>query len=217
MQLIWYGHSCFMIKTDNGKRILMDPFDVYLGYNSDFPKCDLITISHNHFDHSYINKINNETKIITTCEKFDSNFLQLRGVDSFHDNYNGLKRGHNTIYIFKFENISLAHLGDLGHIPDISILRELTSLDFLLVPIGGNFTLDGVEATKLCKLLTPHYIIPMHYKTPLTKLHLDDCKKFIISISSVSSILKINSNSIDLSSFDLKNNSMKTLLLKPPY
>lgn len=217
MQLIWYGHSCFMIKTDKGKRILMDPFDMSLGYNSDFPKCDLITISHNHFDHSYINKKNNTTKIINTCERFDSDFLHLKAINSFHDNYNGLKRGHNIIYIFKFENISLAHLGDLGHIPDISILNELNSLDFLLVPIGGNFTLNGIEAAKLCKLLMPHYIIPMHYKTPLTNLYLNDCKKFIISVSNMSSITKINSNSIDLSSFDLKNNSMKTLLLKPPY
>lgn len=217
MQLIWYGHSCFMIKTNQGKRILIDPFNISLGYNSDFPKCDLITISHNHFDHSYVNKINNETKIINTCDRFDLGFLQLTGIKSFHDDCKGLKRGSNIIYIFNFENISLAHLGDLGHIPDISVLNQLNNIDFLILPIGGSFTLNGINAALLCKLLMPHYVIPMHYKTPLTNLSLNDCKKFIVSISDMSKITKINSNSIDLSSFDLKNNSMETLLLKPPY
>lgn len=214
MQLIWYGHSCFLIKTDEGRRILIDPFESSLGYNTDFPKCDLITISHNHFDHSFINKLNMDTKIINTCDSFNFDFLHIKGINSYHDNYDGLKRGRNIIYIFKFKDISLAHLGDLGHIPETEVLDELTSLDFMLVPVGGNFTLNGNDAAKLCKLLMPRYVIPMHYKTPMTNIHLDDCKNFILSMNY---IIKINSNNIDLSNFDLKNNSTKTLLLKIPY
>lgn len=214
MQLIWYGHSCFMIKTNEGKRILIDPFESSVGYNSDFPKCDLITISHNHFDHSFVNKINIRTKIINTCGNFSFDFFNIKGINSFHDNYRGLKRGPNIIYIFKFQNLSIAHLGDLGYIPESSILDELNSLDFLLIPIGSNFTLDGNQAAKLCNILMPRYIIPMHYKTPTTNLNLSDSKKFILSMKKVN---KINSNSIDLLSFDLKQNNMETLLLKPPY
>ena len=105
MQLIWYGHSCFMIKTNEGKRILIDPFNKSLGYKIDFPKCDLITISHSHFDHSSINPINNDTKVIDTYGNFNLDFLQLKGFNSFHDDYNGLKRGMNTIYIYKFNNL----------------------------------------------------------------------------------------------------------------
>ena len=153
MQLIWYGHSCFLIKTDEGRRILIDPFESSLGYNTDFPKCDLITISHSHFDHSFINKLNIDTKIISACGSFDFDFLHLKGINSYHDNYNGLKRGRNVIYIFKFNNISLAHLGDLGHIPEAAVLDELTSLDFMLVPVGGNFTLNGNDAANEAKTL----------------------------------------------------------------
>lgn len=214
MQLIWYGHSCFMIKTNEGKRILIDPFNKSLGYNIDFPKCDLITISHSHFDHSSINPINNDTKVINTYGNFNLDFLQLKGFNSFHDDYNGLKRGMNIIYIYKFNNLTLAHLGDLGHIPAQPILNELNSLDFLLIPIGGNFTLDGKKAANLCKLLTPRYIIPMHYKTPVTDFALNDCKDFIISMKKVS---KLNTNSIDLLKLDLKTKNMETILLQPPY
>lgn len=214
MQLIWYGHSCFIIKTNEGKKILIDPFDKSLGYNIDFPKCDLITISHSHFDHSYINQINTKTKIINTSGNFDLEFLQLKGINSFHDDYNGIKRGNNIIYIYKFNNITLAHLGDLGTIPPEPILNELNSLDFILIPIGGNFTLDGKRAANLCKMLIPKYIIPMHYKTPFTNLKLDDCKDFIISMKHIS---KLNNNFIDLLKLDLKTKNMETILLKPPY
>lgn len=214
MQIIWYGHSCFMIKTNEGKRILIDPFDKTLGYKSDFPKCNLITISHDHFDHSYINEANTSTKVVNTYGNFEFDYLQLKGIRSFHDNCNGLKRGYNTIFIYKFQNFSIAHLGDLGHIPDKSVLDELNSLDLLMIPIGGNFTLDGKSASELCRLLLPRYVIPMHYKTPITNVNLSDRKDFIISMNNIT---KINSNSIDLSDLDLQTNTMKVLLLKPPF
>ena len=191
----------------------MDPFSPSIGYNSDFPKCDLITISHNHFDHSYINEINNCTKIINTCGTYNFDFLQLKGINSFHDDYSGLKRGNNIIYIFRLENISIAHLGDLGHIPDSFVLNELNSLDFLIIPIGSNFTLNGTQAAELCNILMPRYIIPMHYKTPATNLNLDDGKKFILSMKKIN---KISSNLIDLSNFNQKNRCKETLLLTAP-
>ena len=214
MQIIWCGHSCFMIKTNEGKRILIDPFNISLGYDTHFPKCDLITISHNHFDHSYVNKINADTKIINTCGDFKFDFLQLKGIRSFHDNFNGLKRGNNIIFIYKFNNFSLAHLGDLGHIPDKSVLDELNSLDLLMIPVGGNFTLDGISASNLCRLLRPRYVIPMHYKTTLTNIQLNGCKNFITTMND---IIKINSNTIDLSDLDWKTDIIKVLLLTPPY
>lgn len=203
-----------MIKTNEGRRILLDPFESSVGYNSDFPKCDLITISHNHFDHSFINKINIDTKVIDTCGNFDFEFLKLKGMKSFHDNCNGLKRGPNIIYIFRFPGVSIAHLGDLGCIPEEDILNELNSLDFLLIPTGSNFTLNGKQSSELCNLLMPRYIIPMHYRTHKTNLKLSDCKDFILSMNKIT---KVKSNFIDLSSFDLKDNYMEVLFLDPPY
>lgn len=93
MQIIWYGHSCFLIKTPTGKRILIDPFDNNIGYNNDFPKCDLITVSHNHFDSSYLNPANGLTKVINEPGIFDMNHFKIEGLNSFHDTCNGLKRG----------------------------------------------------------------------------------------------------------------------------
>lgn len=212
MQIIWYGHSCFLIKTPTGKRILIDPFDNSIGYNNNFPKCDLVTVSHNHFDSSYLNITNSLTKVISEPGVFDMNHFKIEGLNSFHDKCNGLKRGSNIIYIFKINKYSICHLGHLGHILSSETLEKLKNIDILLIPIGGNFTLNGLEATKLCKLICPKYIIPMHYKTNRSFLYLDDPKNFITSMKYIK---KINSNVLDTSSLNL-NKSLQCILLTPP-
>lgn len=212
MQLIWYGHSCFLIKTSNGKRILMDPFENNIGYNSNFPKCDLITISHLNVEHSYLKNIDATTKIINETGSFDMNFLDLEGISTFHDKCNGFKRGPNIIYIFKVDGYRLCHLGALGHIPSDLILEKLKNLDILLTPIGGHFSLDGFEASKLCNLILPKYIVPMHYKTYKTPLYLDDSKKFITSMKHIK---KINTNVLDTSDLTF-NDKCQTIMLTPP-
>ncbi len=213
MQIIWYGHSCFLIKTSIGKRILIDPFDNSLGYNNDFPKSDLVTISHNHFDSSYLNNSNSMTKVINEVGTFDTKFLRIEGISSFHDKHNGLKRGPNIIYIFRDDKYSLCHLGDLGHIPCPSVLERLKNIDILLIPIGGHFTLNGFQAAKLCTLISPRYIIPMHYRTNSTSFYLDDPKNFIISMPNVK---KNNCNIVDTSDLDF-NCTSECILLTPPY
>lgn len=212
MKLIWYGHSCFLIKTSNGKRILMDPFNNNIGYDNNFPKCDLITISHFHFDHSYLENVDNTTKVINEPGLFDINFLTLEGLSTFHDSYNGLKRGPNIIYIFKINDYKICHLGDLGHIPSDIILEKLKNIDILLIPIGGHFSLDGFQAAKLCSLISPKYIIPMHYKTYKTDLYLDDSRNFITSMKHIE---KIKSNTLNISDLNF-NNKYQTILLAPP-
>lgn len=212
MQITWYGHSCFLIKTSIGKGILIDPFDNSLGYNNNFPKCDLVTISHSHFDSSYLNSSNHATKVINETGTFHMDFLEIEGLNSFHDKYNGLKRGPNIIYIFRDDKYSLCHLGNLGHIPSSLVLEKLKNVDILLTPIGGHFTLNGLDAAKLCKLVCPKYIIPMYYKTNRTSLYLDDPKNFIISMKH---IRKINSNILNTSDLDF-NCKSECILLTPP-
>lgn len=204
MQIIWYGHSCFLIKASSGKRILLDPFKIDINSNASFPKCDLITLSHTHFNHSYINKNNTDTKIINTEGYFDMNFAKTYGINAYHDKLLGLKRGKNIIFILKIDNYTFCHLGDLGHIPDNTILDKLQGIDILFIPIGGKFTLDGYEASKLCELILPKYIIPMQYRTLDSSIPLDDLEKFIFSNKYIN---KINSSSLDTNILTSKHQS----------
>lgn len=212
MKLTWYGHSCFLITSNTGKRILVDPFDDSLGYKNDFLHSDIIVMSHNHFDHSFLEKREENLKIINTPGEFCFDFVTINGYSSFHDKLNGLKRGPNIIYTFTLDKFKICHLGDLGEIPIELVSKKLDNIDVLLVPIGGHFTLNGKEAAKISTLIFPKYIIPIHYKTFKSQFYLDDAKNFIICMSN---IYKINTNI--LNGDDLKNyKENSVLLLSPP-
>ncbi|WP_160693254.1 MBL fold metallo-hydrolase [Clostridium sp. C2-6-12] len=211
MQITWYGNSCFLIKTTIGKRIILEPFNIITEYNSNLPKCDLIVTSRN-YNNLSLSRQHDLTQLINETGTFDIFNLKIEGINSFQDNYNGLKRGPNIIYIIKDNEYSLCHLGNLGHIPSSLVLDKIKNIDILFVPIGGNFTLDGFNAAKLCTLIHPKYIIPMNYKTNNTSLFLDDPKNFIISMNHIK---KINSNIINTSDFNL-NYESECLLLSSP-
>lgn len=212
MQIIWYGHSCFLIKTSIGKRILMEPFNTITQCNWNLPKCDLIITSRD-YSNLHLSRQNDVAKIINETGILNIFDLKIEGLNSFQDNYNGLKRGPNIIYVIKENQYSLCHLGNLGHIPSSSVLDKIKNIDILFIPIDGNFTLDGSNAAKICTLINPKYIIPMSYKTNNTSLYLDDPKNFIISMKHVK---KINSNIIDTSDLNL-NYESECLFLSPNY
>ncbi|OOM81680.1 metal-dependent hydrolase [Clostridium puniceum] len=213
MQIIWYGYSSFLIKTSIGKRILIDPFDNPNGCKNNFPQCDLVTTSSSYYNNLYLNSHNPTAKVINEAGTFYMDSLEIEGLNSFQDKYNGFKRGPNIIYIFKDNKYSVCHLGNLGHIPSSSVLEKLRNIDILLIPIGGNFTLNGLDATKLCNLICPKYIIPMHYKTNSTSLYLDNPKNFITSMKH---IRKINSNILNISDLTFIYES-ECIILTPPY
>ena len=188
MEVIWLGHASFLLKNSIGKRLLLDPFPSDIGYPTYEDKVDLIVMSHKHFDHSYISVANSETKLIDTTGEHKTDFCIIKGLSSYHDKENGLKRGVNNIYIIDMDGFRICHLGDLGHTLDSQTISQIGKVDVLMVPIGGNFTIDGAEAAKVATSINPTYIIPMHYKTPKLTFELEGPEKFLTSIKNVKKI-----------------------------
>lgn len=69
------------------------------------------------------------------------------------------------MHIFDFEGLKVAHLGDLGHVPEGQLLESLKGVDCLLIPTGGTYTIDHVQAKKTLELVQPRVAVPMHYRT----------------------------------------------------
>ncbi|MDD7796392.1 MBL fold metallo-hydrolase [Clostridium sp. 'White wine YQ'] len=199
VEIIWFGHSCFLIKTSTGRKILMDPFDETLGYPTVEEEVDIITISHNHFDHNYINKLNSSCNICREPIKYSFNFCSIEGFVSYHDNLNGMKRGPNIIFVVEIDGLRICHLGDLGHIPTKESRRLLEPIDILMIPIGGNYTINGKDASLLTKLLNPKFVIPMHYSTPYVSASINGAEDFLISMRNIHSLEgnKLNTSSLD--------------------
>lgn len=166
MDITYLGHSSFKIKTKTAT-IITDPFDsqmVGLGYSG--VEGEIVTVSHKHADHNAIGKVSGAKKIVEGPGEYEISGISIIGYQSFHDGKKGEERGKNTIYIIEAEGLRIAHLGDLGHPISDDLASEMGSIDILMVPVGGTYTVGPKEATEVCSKVDPYFIIPMHYKVP---------------------------------------------------
>lgn len=213
MIISWYGHSCFKIQDKigpDGKTVCTDPFDKKIGLKQPSFEADIVTVSHDHYDHNNVKALRGEPYVISCAGEYDVNGISVAGVDSAHDDKKGADRGFNVIYRIELDGISVSHLGDLGHALDNKHLDILSGTDILLVPVGGKFTIDAKKAVEVVSQIEPRIVIPMHYKVPGLKIDLDGADKFIKELGlkpSEEDKLKINSK-------DLPQEDMELVILK---
>jgi L-ascorbate metabolism protein UlaG (beta-lactamase superfamily) len=178
MEITWRGHSCFLIRGKE-KTILTDPYHPDLGYRLGEPKADIVTLSHFHPGHSYIEGVADDPKQIKSPGEYEIGGTFITGVASFHDNKKGEVRGKNTIYIIEMDDITLCHLGDLGHALDSHLIEELGDIDILFLPAGEVSTIPIATAVEIVRQLEPPIVIPMHYKTEAFTGNLSPVNKFL--------------------------------------
>ena len=210
MRIKWFGHSCFEIHGTDGVTIVTDPFDSSVGYRLPDTRADIVTVSHDHFDHNYIHAVKGDFKVINKVGNFQVKDINIKGIASFHDNVNGEKRGSNIIYVFGIDGMNVCHLGDLGHILDARQLNSIGKIDVLFIPVGGNFTIDAKTAVKVVSQLNPAIVIPMHYKTPMVQMPIDTADKFIEMMGNAE---KSDKRTIEIKKDDLKG-SKKVYILR---
>jgi len=155
MTINWLGHACFVLES-GGYRILLDPFKDVPGLHDTAALVDEVYCSHGHFDHAY-------TDHVVLGEGKKSPF-SVKEISSYHDGEKGALRGENTIRRFKAEGVTVVHLGDLGHQLSDKQVRDIGPCDVLLLPVGGTYTLDPMEAKAVVYALQPAVVIPMHYR-----------------------------------------------------
>ena len=169
MEIVYLGHSSFRIK---GKKtiVVTDPFGENVGFKMPRVSADIITVSHQHKDHKNISAVTTTGKkkepfVVDAPGEYEIAGVSVFGIDSFHDQSGGTKRGENTIYMISIDGLRLVHLGDLGDKLTEKQLEEVNGVDILFIPVGGTYTLDGNEAVKVIGQIEPLIVIPMHYKT----------------------------------------------------
>ena len=165
MKIKWFGQACFMITSENGTKVLTDPFNKMLGYKLPKIEANIVSTSHNHSDHNNIKAIKGSFDHINEIGVFSKDGIDIKGVATFHDKASGAKRGKNRVYNFKIDEINVCHCGDLGHTLSSKQIEEIGSVDILLLPIGGLATINAFDAAQVMKQLNPAIIIPMHYRT----------------------------------------------------
>jgi len=164
LQIRWHGHACFEITND--VTLVTDPHDgKSIGIPAPSVTGDIILVSHDHYDHNSVKTVGKEdSKVITDERKKNISNVEIRGVESFHDEDQGAKRGENIVYKFVMDGVKFCHLGDLGHEIDDETVQKIGDVDILFVPIGGTFTVDDKQAWNVINKIKPKIIVPMHYK-----------------------------------------------------
>jgi L-ascorbate metabolism protein UlaG (beta-lactamase superfamily) len=179
MKIKWLGHSCFLLTSSGGVRVVVDPFNEQVGYKVPAVEADIVTTSHDHFDHNYVQAVKGSFKHINKPGRYSQQGIEITGIPAFHDEAKGAKRGQNVIFRFTVDGLSVCHCGDLGHLLTAEQAKELSPVDVLLVPVGGFYTIDADEAAAVVKALQPTVTIPMHFKTPPVDFPIAGVDKFL--------------------------------------
>lgn len=158
VKITYIGHSCFCLEYE-GQRVVLDPYSdgSVPGLSNVRLEAEYVYCSHHHGDHGFEDGVELHSVGLPA--------FTVEELETDHDNEGGTKRGKNTVHIFRFGAIRVAHLGDLGRLPTEEEAERLAGLDCLMIPVGGFFTIDAATAKQIVDMLEPQVVIPMHYRS----------------------------------------------------
>lgn len=179
MKIQWLGHSCFLLTARGGTRVLNDPFNPEIGYPAPAVQADIVTTSHQHDDHNYTKAVKGQFAVVNTPGKHTAKGIEITGVETAHDEAGGIKRGKNLVFRIVLDGISVVHCGDLGHPLSADQVKALGTVDVLLLPVGGFYTIGPAEARQVMDQLKPRLTVPMHFKTPSINFPIQTVEPFL--------------------------------------
>ena len=182
MDLTWLGHACFRLRGRD-VTILTDPYEADgWGYPPLSGSADVVTISTDHPHHAGLSGIEGRPRVLRGPGEYEIGGALIWGVRTLRrKNDGGQPSPKNTAFVIQLEELTVCHLGDLADAPlSPEELSRIKDADVLLVPVGGNCTINASQAAMVVAQVEPKLIVPMHYATEETRGHLalDEIERF---------------------------------------
>src|SRR5258708_14105909 len=198
MEISWYGHSCFRLAERGKATIITDPFDENIGHGQAKLKGEVTNVSHEAPGHNNVENVKNVQRVINGPGEYEIGGVFIIGAAMHNLETDPPKR--NIAYMFDFDGLNIAHLGDLDHVPAQSTIEAMGAVDIALVPVGAGGGLNATQAAEVVGLLEPSIVIPMHYKTDESTLDLETVERFLkemgVSRIQQEALLKVTKSSL---------------------
>ncbi len=199
MEITWYGHSCFRITERSLATVVTDPFDHHaVGYEPLKLKADIVSVSHQTPGHNFVSAVKGDPHLITGPGEYEIGGVFITGVQTNGHNKKDGDEPRNTLYVFDFNGMTVAHLGDINRVPTQTEIEALGNVHITLVPVGAGGGLTAAKAAEVISLLEPNIVIPMHYATNVSTAQLDPLSKFLkeMGLKDVETVPSLKTTSI---------------------
>ncbi len=180
MEIVWYGHSCFRLAERNMATVVTDPYDhTTAGYESLRLKADIVTVSHDALGHNNVAAVKGKSRVITGPGEYEIGGVFITAVQTNGHGKPTPEEPRNTLYVFDYDGITVAHLGDLRRVPTQMEIEALGTVNIALVPVGGGGGLSAAKAAEVVSVIEPGIVVPMHFGTPDSLIKLAPLSKFL--------------------------------------
>jgi len=179
VEISWYGQTCFRLDGRESIAIVTDPYSPELGIALPHLQADVVTVSHHSASCHYLDAVRGPFKLLDGPGEYEISGVFITGVSTFADDEQGSVRGLNTVFAFDFDGTTICHLGRLGHVPSQSQVKNLGTVDVLLVPVGGGGSLTSTQASEVIGLFEPAIVVPMRYQVLGLQEELDGVNTFL--------------------------------------
>jgi L-ascorbate metabolism protein UlaG (beta-lactamase superfamily) len=165
VEIIWYGLSCFRM-TDRGlASVVTDPYDPSFELPELKLKSDIVTISHDTPEHNYVKGVKGWRRVIQGPGEYEIGNVFVIGILMEPKKSKKKTVKANILYVFDFNTLTVAHLGNLSYVPSQAQIEDLGAVDIALVPVGGGGSLTPSQAAEVISLIEPSIVVPMYFKT----------------------------------------------------
>ncbi|WP_420643850.1 MBL fold metallo-hydrolase [Candidatus Leptofilum sp.] len=175
MEIIWYGLSCFRLNERKHASVVTDPYNGKLGLPTLKVKADVVTVSHDAQGHNYVTAVSGAQHKLNGPGEYEIGNVFITGIVT----KGAAPANNNVIFLFDYDGLTVAHLGDLDKVPSQTEIEALEEVNVLLLPVGGGNSLTAAQASELVSMLEPNIVVPMHYKLPGLKLELEEIDRFL--------------------------------------
>ncbi len=181
--------------------MVTDPYDhEVVGYGPLSVSGDVVSISQDTPAYNNISAVKRKKRVLKGPGEYEIGSVFITAIRTNGEKKRKKNEFYNTLYVFDYDGIAIAHLGNMHRVPSQSQIEALGAADIALVPVGGGKGLSAAKASEVISLLEPGIVIPMHYRTSDSKLKLDPLNKFMkeMGLSEVESVaeLTVSSSSI---------------------